>query len=82
MSQGRKIINVGPTDSKLISNRSARPGDPSFDQAFGQQAMGDTFARGTVIHDNDSLRKPRAHFDQAVPTGTSLLGGVGRSRDT
>ena len=82
IEQGRRIINVGPIDSKLVTNRSAGPGDPQFDQRFGG-TMNDTFARGTAIHDNDALRtRTRALNDKAAPASTSLLGGVGKAKDT
>ena len=46
LPQGRRIINVGPTDSKLFGQHSARPGEPQFDQNFGR--MDDSFARATM----------------------------------
>ena len=78
--QGRRIINVPPTESKLISGRSAAPGDPTFDQNFGMTQ--NTFARaGSTVHDPSSrLRTP--HFDHAHATSASLKGGLGKQINT
>ena len=74
LSQGHRIINVGPTDSKLFGQRSARPGEPQFDQNFGK--MDDTFARATTGHE---LLRDRT----AAPSGgSSLRGGIGKEIDT
>ena len=43
---GRRVYNVGPTDSVLVQGRSARPGDPVFDQNFGTQTG--TFSRANT----------------------------------
>ena len=63
LPHGRRIINVPPTDSKLVAGRSARPGDPSYDQNFG--VTQNTFTRATTHYDNQDLRsRPRnAHFE-------------------
>ena len=75
LPQGRRIINVGPTDSRLFEQRSARPGEPQFDQNFGR--MDDTFARATTGHE---LLRDR----NAAPSGggSSLRGGIGKQIDT
>ena len=69
LGPGRRIINVGPTDSKLFGQRSARPGDPGFDQNFGSE----TFARDTM---GGELLRDR------TPAGSSLRGGMGKPIDT
>ena len=71
---GRRIINVGPTQSNLVAGRSARPGDPAFDQNFGA-TMNNTFARAATQHDIETnmrrgnIKTP--YFEQAAAPTTS-----------
>ena len=53
---GRRIINVGPTDSTLLKGRTAGPADPTFDQAWGQGDERNTsgLSRG---YDNNSQKR-------------------------
>ena len=83
MGPGRRIINVGPTQSNLVAGRSARPGDPGFDQNFGD-TMNNTFARAATQHGiDDNMRRATLktpYFEQAAAPNTTshnLRGGIG-----
>ena len=60
LPSGRRIINMPPTESKLIQGRSARPGDPSFDQNFGASRF-NQHSRDGVEQRDRGVRTP--HFD-------------------
>lgn len=71
-----------------MAGRSARPGDPVFDQNF-DGTMNNTFARAATQHDIDAnmrrgnLKTP--YFEHAAaPTTTSqgLRGGIGGAPDS
>lgn len=59
---GRRIINVPSTASRLEVGRSARPGDPSFDQDFGQ-GIGGLERTNTQFGNEPRSRGRNAHFE-------------------
>lgn len=78
---GRRIFNVPPTDSKLVAGRSARPGDPGYDQDFG---AGGTRGAGGLVRTNTQTGgyEPRnkgrnAHFDNGASQYGRTVAGQG-----
>ena len=74
---GGRILNSQQMDSTAFPGRSARPGDPQYDQNFGQTA----FSRAGTFHENQdyySGSKPR----YAGPMSSALAGGTGLPKDT
>ena len=74
MPLGRKIINAPAMASNLVPGRSARPGDPSFDQNFATATAG--FNRADTHHERLKSNPRTPHFDHHMQTSDGLQAGV------
>ena len=78
---GRRIFNVPPTDSRLIAGRSARPGDPGFDQDFASGNSG--LVRTNTQTGNEPRAKGRnAHFEYGTDQHGRTVNNPGAFRSS